>query len=283
MKQQRLGHGAERTNGDLLRRHTGQLQLPPGGGTDIEAMATGLRIGEQRTTGLQLRQIPTTRQGLGQLPGHGCLHLIVGAAHGGAEGNQQISTATAGALQLTDRLQQDPSSHATPAGMAGGHAAACGVGQQHRCAIRTADPQALTTRIAHQSIGLGPGFGGGGTGGENAGAVHLLRPMHAHPGTHGARQFIRAAALPLAGEEPVFEGPQQIRLQVIAAVATHPGPAHKVVEAGIGAIKRRIDGLSHGNRARGANDRVAQASGRSRRIQNPSKPGCSSRLCTAMN
>jgi hypothetical protein len=55
--------------------------------------------------------------------------------------------------------------------------------------------------------------------------VNLLGPVNADASADITGQHIRASALPLAGEEAMFKGLQQIRLEVIAPVATDPGPA----------------------------------------------------------
>ncbi len=109
--------------------------------------------------------------------------------------------------------------------MAGRHLSGFRIRQQHWSAIGAADPETLTTGIAHQAIGLGPGLRDGLTRRQHQRAVDLLGTVDADARADITGQHIRASALPLAGEEAMFKGLQQIRLEVIAPVATDPGPA----------------------------------------------------------
>ena len=147
--------------------------------------------------------------------------------------------------------------------MAGRHPAGAGICDQHRGAIGPAYPQALASAIAYQSIGFWPGLAGRLARREDPIAVDLLGSVHAHPGTHVPRQDFGPSPLPLAGEKPVLEALKEVALQVIAAIGAHPGPALQAVEVPVGLVKGWINRFGHGL--------AAQASGRSRSSQKPSK------------
>ena len=84
--------------------------------------------------------------------------MILGPADGWPQGNQQLTALATALLQLADRLENNPTGHPAPTGMAGRDLAGAGIRQQHRGAVGTADPQALTARIGDQAIGVGPRF-----------------------------------------------------------------------------------------------------------------------------
>jgi len=73
--------------------------------------------------------------------------------------------------------------------------------------------------------------------------------MHAHASTHIASQYLGSTPLPLAGEEAVLKTLEQIGLEVVPAVAAHPGPPVQQVEMGIRTIERGINRFSHGEAA----------------------------------
>jgi hypothetical protein len=197
-----------------------------------------LREGRLRLQGFR----PQRRR---HLEAHPAFHRIAGTADGRSEGHPQIVGITACGDHPLDRRRQDPAGHPTPAGVTGRHPAAGGIGEQYRRAVRPAHPEILTTAIADQTIGFGPGLAGGRGSRQHQGAVDLPGPMDRDSGTHEARQFGRLTPPPEAGEEAMLEVLQQIGLQVIAPIGTHPGPAGQSVEGGIRPLERRLQALSH--------------------------------------
>ena len=63
-------------------------------------------------------------------------------------------------MAVVKMVPTSPSNEATtaPAGMAGRHAAALWIRDQHRRAVSTCYPQALAAGITHQAIGFRPGI-----------------------------------------------------------------------------------------------------------------------------
>ena len=242
MEQQGLLHSAERTNTDLLRRKASKLQLTACSCSQIQSAALWIGIRQQRTASFKcmagLLQIPHPWQSSGHLQSNSALYLIRRTTHRRPKRHKQLRALAAHLLQVSNRLQKNPRRHPPPTGMAYRDATTDRISKKHRGAICSANPQALTTNIAHQTVGLRPGLSSSATGRKHASAVDLLRAMHADTSAEITSKNFRPTARPLAREETVFELLQQISLEVVTSVTAHPRPTIEMVEACIGLIKR---------------------------------------------
>ena len=150
---------------------------------------------------------------------------------------------------------------------------ACGwIGDQHRRAIRATHPEALGSPITDQAIRLRPGRGSGLARRQHNATVNLLGPVNAGAHTDVSRQRIGTPSMPEAGEEPMLKPllHQGVGLEVVAAVATDPGPAVQTIEVTV----RPIEGAT---RPHLGWNRCVHRVAMSRIIQKPAKD-CSSGL-----
>ena len=82
-----------------------------------------------------------------------------------------------------------------------------GIGDQHRSAICTANPQALATAAAHKAVCFRPGRSTGLVRLQYEATVNLLRPVNTGTHTDVARQFLRIPSAPESGEEAMLSKP----------------------------------------------------------------------------